>query len=55
MLSKNLAVATAVSALMPLGSAFDAQSKSNVAIYYVWPIYWPSLQLVLVGLVLISL
>ncbi|PLB42382.1 class III chitinase ChiA1 [Aspergillus candidus] len=34
MLSKNLAVATAVSALMPLGSAFDAQSKSNVAIYY---------------------
>lgn len=36
MLSQSLAVAAAVSALMPLGSAFDAHSKSNVAIYYVW-------------------
>jgi hypothetical protein len=34
--TKSLAVATAVSAVSPFAYAFNAQGKSNVAVYYVF-------------------
>lgn len=40
MFSKRaLAVGTAVSCLASSASAFNAQSRSNVAVYYVWSLW----------------